>query len=161
MPLDTITGATSVFKFLVLGGPTLVRPADFDTSALTLPELTTSDMPATVSTTTPPSSPMYGSPAPGSGLTWAKPKPDVASWTGTLSGNVQPTDLERANMETLRGALGKYIWMEVAMNTDTTNEGGCAIVTSRGKPVPVAGDVTFSIGLTGYGPNFLDTSAIA
>ncbi|WP_019008983.1 hypothetical protein [Deinococcus aquatilis] len=161
MALDTITGETSKFRFVVLTAPTLVRPTDFTTAAKELPELTTSDMPATVSTKTDPVSKMYGSPAAGDGVTWAKPKPDQASWTASLSGNVQPTDAERANMEALRAALGKYIWLEQTMNEDTTNEGGCALVTSRGKPVGADAVVTFSIGLTGYGPNFLDTGAIA
>ncbi|WP_295814531.1 hypothetical protein [uncultured Deinococcus sp.] len=161
MALDTITGELSRFRFLVLAAATLVRPANFDTTALTLPELTTSDMPAQVATVSTPTPKMYGTPAAGTAVTWAKPKPGEASWTATLSGNVQPTDTERANMETLRAALGKYIWMEQQLGTDTTQEGGCALVTSRGKPIPADATVTFSIGLTGYGPNFLDTSAIA
>ncbi|MFB9994076.1 hypothetical protein ACFFLM_19135 [Deinococcus oregonensis] len=158
--LDTITGELSTLKFMVLLAATLTRPATFDTAALVLPELTTSDMPATVATKTDPVSKMYGTPAAGTTLTWTKPKPDTASWTATLSGNVQPTDAERTAMETLRAALGKYVWIEQTMNVDTTKEGGCALVTSRGKPVPADGIVTFSIGLTGYGPNFLDTSNI-
>ncbi len=161
MPLDTITGLSSIFKFMVLTVPTLIRPASFDTASLPLPELTTSDMPASVSTKTDPSSKMYGSPADGTGVTWAKPKPDQGSWSATLSGNVQPTDAERANMEALRAAIGKYVWIETQMNTDTTNEGGCALVTSNGRPVPADGVVTFSVGLTGYGPKYLDTAAIA
>lgn len=158
MALDTITGETSVFRFMVLAAATLVRPANFAAASLLLPELTTSDLPATVSTKTDPVSKMYGSPAAGVAVTWAKPKPDQGSWTATLSGNVQPTDIERANMETLRGALGKYIWLEQKMNTDASLEGGCALVTSEGKPVGSDAVVTFSIGLTGYGPKFLDTT---
>lgn len=158
MSLDTITGETSIFRFMVLNAATLIRPATFDAAALVLPELTTSDMPASVSTKTDPVSKMYGSPAAGTDLVWAKPKPDVASWTATLSGNVQPTEAERTAMETLRAALGKYVWIESRMNADTQKEGGCTLVTGRGKPIPADAVVTFSISLTGYGPNFLDTS---
>lgn len=159
MALDTITGELSRWRFVVLAGPTLTRPANFEQNALELPELTTSDMPAQVATKDKDTPKMYGTPAAGTELTWAKPTPDKASWTATLSGNVQPTDAERANMETLRRALGKYIWMESVMHTDTSNEGGCALVTNRGRPIPADAVVTFSIGLTGYGPNFLDTVA--
>lgn len=161
MPLDVVYGETSAFKFLVLAAATLTRPADFDTTALSLPELTTSDLPTTVSTTTDPAPKMYGSPADGTGLEWAKPRPDQGSWSASLSGNVQPTDPERLAMETLNAARGKYVWIERRMNADTTNEGGCAIVTSTGKPIPADGVVTFSVGLTGYGPLYPDTSAIA
>lgn len=161
MALDTITGELSRFRYLVLTAATLVRPANFDTEALSLPELTTSDMPAQVATVNTPTPKMYGTPAAGTAVTWAKPKPGEASWTATLSGNVQPTDTERANMETLRGALGKYVWIETELGSDTTPEGGCVLVTSRGKPIPSDAVVTFSIGLTGYGPNFLDTKSIA
>lgn len=163
MALDTVTGEAARFRFVVLPGKpaTLTRPADFDTAAKELPELTTSDFPATVGTNTTPTPKMYGTPKAGEGITWAKPTPTEASWTGTLSGNVQPTDTQRANMEALRAALGKYIWMEQVIDGETTPEGGCAIVTSRGRPVPADGVVTFSVGLTGYGPNFLDTKNIA
>lgn len=163
MGLDTTTGELAKFRFVVLPGKpaTLKRPDDFDTAALELPELTTSNFPATVATNSTPTPKMYGTPKAGEGITWAKPTPGEASWTGTLSGNVQPTIEQRANMETLRAALGKYIWMEQAMDGETTPEGGCAIVTSRGRPVPAEGIVTFDISLTGYGPNFLDTKTIA
>lgn len=158
MALDTITGETSVFRFMLLNAATTKRPADFDTQAQTLPELTTSDMPATVSTKTDAAAKMYGSPAAGSDVTWQKPKPDTGSWTVSLSGNVQPTDPERKAMQDLLGALGKYVWIERKMNTDDTNEGGCALVTSTGKPIPTDAVVTFTAGLTGYGPKYDDTS---
>ena len=157
--LDTITGEGSVFKFLVLAAATLTRPANFDTAALTLPELTTSDMPVTVSTKTTPGSIMYGSTSSGT-ITWAKPKPDQGSWTLSLSGNTQPTEPERAAMEALITARGKYVWIERQVATDTTKKGGCALVTSTGEPVPSDGIVTFSVGLTGYGPRYEDTSSI-
>lgn len=158
--LDTITGDQSVVKYLVLAAATLTRPANFDTAALTLPELTTSDMPVTIGTKTDPVSKMYGSPAAGADVTWAKPKPDQGSWTLSLSGNVQPTDPERVAMETMIAARGKYIWIERTMHTDTTTKGGCALVTSTGEPVPADGIVTFSVGLTGYGPRYEDTKTI-
>lgn len=161
MALDTITGETSVVKFLILAAATTVRPANFDTTALTLPELTTSDMPAQVATVNNPAPRMYGTPAAGTGNTWAKPKPGEASWSVSLSGNVQPTDPERVAMETMIAALGKYIWFERQMNTDTTKKGGCALITSTGEPLPSDAVVTFSAGLTGYGPKYNDTSAIA
>lgn len=163
MALDTMTGEQAKFRFVVLPGKpaTLTRPADFDTAAKELPELTTSNFPAQVATNSTPVPKMYGTPKAGEAVTWAKPTPGEASWTGTLSGNVQPTEAERAAMDALRNALGKYIWMEQVLDGETTPEGGCAIVTSRGRPVPADGVVTFDIGLTGYGPNFLDTTSIA
>lgn len=160
MPLDTISGETSVFKFMPLSAPTLIRPLTFDTAALVLPELTTSDMPATASTKTPTVSKMYGSAPAGSDLTWQKPKPDVGSWTVTASGNVQPSTAERAAMTAVMTQLGKYGWVERQMHTSTKNEGGCVLITSTGKPI-VADDSTpiaFSFGGTGYGVKFDDTS---
>lgn len=158
---DVTYGETSTFKFLVLSGPTLTRPANFATTALTLPELTTSDLPTTVSTTTDTPPRTYGDPAAGTALTWAKPRPDQGSWTASLSGNVLPTESERVAMETLLAARGKYVWVERVMHLDTQPEGGCAIVTSTGKPIPADGIVTFSAGLTGYGPLYPDTTTIA
>jgi hypothetical protein len=160
MALDVTYGETSRFRFLVLAAAILARPANFDTAAKELPELTSTDLPATVSTKTDTPPKMYGSPAAGAGLTWQKPRPDVGSWSATLSGNVQPTEVDRTNMEDLRNALGKYIWIERRLNTDTTNEGGCALVTSVGKPIPADAVVTFSVGLTGFGPLYPDTAAI-
>lgn len=158
MALETITGETSQFRFMPLPGPTTKRPADFDAQALILPELTTSDMPATVSTKTDTVAKMYGSPAAGTDVTWQQPKPDTGSWTVSLSGNVLATDADREAMQTLLAQLGKYVWIERKMNTDDTNEGGCAMVTSTGKPVPTDAVVTFTASLTGYGPKYDDTS---
>ncbi|AWN24004.1 hypothetical protein DKM44_12820 [Deinococcus irradiatisoli] len=158
--LDFLYGETSNFKFKVLSAPTVIRPVDFDTTALTLPELTTSDLPATVSTKTPATPKMYGSPADGTDITWQKPKPDTGSWTLSLSGNVLPSSADRANMNTFIAALGKYVWIERQMHTSAKNEGGCILVTSTGKPVPADTNtpVTFTAGGTGYGPKFDDTS---
>lgn len=158
--LDTIYGETSVFRFLILDAPTEVRPANFDQAALELPELTTSDMPVTVATVARDTPRMYGTPAAGtSGPTgWAKPAPGQGSWSITLSGNVQPTEAQRTAMETLYAARGRYVWTERRMNTDDTNEGGCALVTATGKPIPSDGVVTFTATLTGWGRHFPDTS---
>lgn len=156
---DVTYGETSIFKFLVLGAATLVRPANFDSTALVLPELTSTDMPVTIATTARDTPRMYGTAASGGGVTgWAKPSAGQGSWTAPIAGNVQPTEPERAAMEALYAARGKYIWVERQMNTDTTKEGGCALVTSTGKPIPADGPVTFSVGLTGWGPHFPDTS---
>lgn len=157
--LETIQGDQSVYRFMLLDEATVVRPANFEAAALTLPELTSTDIPKTVSTKSDPVTRMYGSPRSGSGeLDWAKPRPDQASWTGSLTGNVMPTDAQRAAMETIIASLGKYVWMERVVNTDTTAKGGCALVTSTGEPVPADGVVTFSVGLTGYGPRYENTA---
>lgn len=159
--IDATYGETSVFRYLVLNAPTQVRPADFDTAALELPELTTTDMPVTVATTARDTPRTYGTPAAANnGPTgWAKPAPGQGSWTVSMSGNVQPTEPQRAAMETLYAARGRYVWVERRMNTDATNEGGCALVTSTGKPIPSDGIVTFSAGLSGWGKHFPDTAA--
>lgn len=160
---DTITGEQSAVKFLILAEPTLTRPTDFDTAAQSLPELTTSDAPVTVRTKTDQATTVYGSAQPGTGgsMKWDKPKPDGASWTMILSGNVLPTEAERKAMNDLIAARGKYIWIERKMYTDAEAKGGCALVTSTGEPVPSGQVVTFSVGLTGYGPRYEDTSKIA
>ncbi|BDP42925.1 hypothetical protein DAETH_28940 [Deinococcus aetherius] len=160
MTLGTVYGDTSVYRFLVLPGPTEVRPANFDSAALTLPELTTSDMPVAVATVARDTPIMYGTPPAGSaGVTsWARPRPGQGSWTVTLTGNVQPTETEREAMEALYAARGRYVWTERRMATDDKNEGGCALVTSTGKPIPADGPVTFTSGLTGYGRHFPDTA---
>lgn len=159
---DTITGEQSRFRFLILTEPTLTRPANFDTAAQELPELTSSDMPVTVRTKTAQATTVYGSAQPGAAgsMKWDKPKPDGASWTATLSGNVLPTEAERKAMNDLIAARGKYIWLERQMYTDAENKGGCALVTSTGEPIPSGQVVTFSVGLTGYGPRYEDTSKI-
>lgn len=161
MALDTILGEQSSVRFLVLPAATLTRPANFDTAAQSLPELTTSDMPVSISTKADQVSKMYGSPIDGDNVTWAKPRPDQGSWTMSLQGNVQPTDDERAAMEALIAARGKYVWVERQMHTETTTKGGCALVTATGEPVPADGIVTFSATLTGYGPRYEDTKNIA
>ncbi len=150
-------GETSQFRFMPLPGPTEVRPANFDAQALSLPELTTSDMPVTISTKSDAAPKMYGSPAAGTEVTYAKPRPDQGSWTVSLSGNVQPTADERAAMVALFAQAGKYVWIERRTHLDDRNEGGCAIVTATGKPVPADGIVTFTATLTGYGRKFDDT----
>lgn len=159
MAPEVIYGDQAQFNFMVLLAPTQVRPADFDTAKLTLPELTTSDMPVTIATTARDTPAMYGSPAAGAGVSgWAKPKAGQGSWSASLTGNVQPTAPERAAMKALRAAAGKYVWVERRNDEETTNEGGCALVTSKAKPIPADGIVTFTAGLTGWGEHFDDTS---
>lgn len=156
---DVIYGDQTKFRFMVLLAPTLVRPADFDTAALELPELTTSDMPVTIATVARDTPAMYGTAPAGSGPSgWAKPKAGQGSWTVSLTGNVQPTAPERAAMKALRAAAGKYVWVERRNDEETSNEGGCALVTSKAKPIPAEGIVTFTAGLTGWGPHFDDTA---
>lgn len=158
---DVMYGEQALFRFLVLAAPTQVRPPNFEATALELPELTTTDMPVTVATVARDTPNMYGTPASGSDgpTSWAKPKPGQGSWTVSMSGNVQPTATERAAMKALQEARGRYVWVERRADLETLNEGGCALVTSTGKPIPVDGPVTFSAGLTGYGKHFPDTTA--
>lgn len=158
---DVTYGETSVFNFMILAGPTEKRPVGFDASPQkqTLPELTTSDMPTTIGTKTDSASRMYGTAKAGTNVTWAKPRPDQGSWTLSLSGNVQPTPAQRAAMKALQAARGKYVWVERRHNEGDLNEGGCVLITSTGKPVPADGPVTFSVGGSGYGAYFDDTSA--
>lgn len=163
MALDKMTGELAKLRFKVVGAKPskpLTRPADFSTTAKELPELTTSTITAQVATTADTTPKMYGSPKAGDALTWAEPKPGEASWSGSMSGLVQPTEAERANMTELQNALGKYVWLEQSLDGETKPDGGYVIITSRGRPVPVEGNVTFDIGFTGYGPNFLDTTNI-
>lgn len=159
---DTITGEQSKVRFIVLDAPTLTRPANFDTDALELPELTNTDMPVTVRTKTDQASTVYGSPQPGTegSVKWDKPKPDGASWTMSGTGNVLPTEEERKAMNTMIAARGKYVWAERTMYTDAEAKGGCALVTSTGEPVQAGQVVTFTYGLTGYGPRYEDTKNI-
>lgn len=163
MALDKITGELAKLRYKIVGAKPakpLTRPVDFEAMAKELPELTTSTITAQVATASTPTPKMYGTPKAGDALTWAEPTPGEASWSGSMSGNVQATPAERANMDELRGALGKYVWLEQALDGETTPEGGYVIITSRGRPVPVEGIVTFDVGFTGYGPNFLDTKNI-
>lgn len=155
---DVVYGELSQFRFLVLAAPTQTRPANFDAQALALPELTTSDMPVSVSVKNDALPRMYGSPAAGADVVWNRPRPESGSWTVSLSGNVQPSDDERAAMVALENAVGKYVWVERKTHLHTVNEGGCAIVTATGKPVPADGIVTFTATLTGYGKKFNDTA---
>lgn len=156
---DVLYGEGSVFRFVILAAATEIRPENFDTAAKELPELTTSDMPVTVASTNRETPAMYGTPASGTGdLRWGKPQVGTATWTISASGNVLPNAAQRANMIALMGARGKYVWIERRAGSDSINEGGCALVTSTGKPVPRDGPVTFSIGLTGYGEHYPDTS---
>lgn len=163
MALDKMTGELAKLRFLVVGSrPTkpLTRPANFDTTAKQLPELTTSTITAQVATASQATPKMYGTPKAGETMTWAEPTPGEASWSGSMSGLVQPTEEQRANMTELQNALGKYVWLEQSLDGETKPDGGYVIITSRGRPVPVEGNVTFDIGFTGYGPNFLDTTNI-
>ncbi|MFC6591674.1 hypothetical protein ACFP81_06390 [Deinococcus lacus] len=163
MPLDKMTGEQAKLRFKVLDSKPAKpysRPADFDTTAKELPELTTSTITAQVATNNDTTPKMYGSPKAGTGLTWAEPAPGEASWSGSMSGLVQPTEQERAAMLELQNALGRYVWLEQSLDGETKPDGGLVIITSRGRPVPVDGNVTFDIGFTGVGPNFLDTTAI-
>lgn len=156
---DVMYGEQSIFRFMVLDAPTQVRPATFDAAAQELPELTTSDMPVTVATIARDTPAMYATPAAAAGpSSWAKPKAGQGSWTVTLTGNVQPTAPQRAAMVALRAARGRYVWVERHTDLETVNEGGCALVTSTGKPIPADGIVTFTAGLTGWGQHFEDTS---
>lgn len=161
--LDKMTGELATLKFMVLGekpSKPFARPAYFDSQAKALPELTTSTITAQVATNNESTPKMYGTPKAGTALTWAEPTPGEASWSGSLSGLVQPTAEERANMLELQNALGKYVWLEQALSGETAPDGGVVIITSRGRPVPVDGNVTFDIGFTGVGPNWLDTTNI-
>lgn len=162
--LDKMTGELATLAFVIVGAKPakpLTRPADFATAKKLLPELTTSTITAQVATANQTTPKMYGTPKAGAALTWAEPTPGEASWSGSLSGLVQPTEAERANMLALQNALGQYVWIEQALDGETKPDGGYVIITSRGRPVPVEGNVTFDIGFTGYGPNFLDTTNIA
>ncbi|MFC4426204.1 hypothetical protein [Deinococcus navajonensis] len=164
MALDKMTGELAKFRYLVVGAKPakpIARPAAFEANAKELPELTTSTITATVATTSETTPKMYGTPKAGTTMTWAEPTPGEGSWSGSLSGLVQPTEAERANMLELQNALGQYVWIEQALDGETKPDGGYVIITSRGRPVPVEGNVTFDIGFTGYGPNFLDTTNIA
>lgn len=151
---DVLEGETSQVRFVALSGPADARPTDIATTALELPELTTSDIPTTVSTKAKEQPKMYGCPPTGdsNAMKWEKPRPDTASWTMSLNGNTQPTEPERAAMERLQNALGQYVWIERRYNSETTWEGGCALVTGTGMPVPADGVVTYSVNLAGYGP---------
>lgn len=159
MALDKITGELATLRFMVLGNKPSKpyrRPADFATRAKSLPELTTSSMTSQVATDNQATPKMYGTQKPGGALRWAEPSPGEASWSGQMSGLVQPTDAERAAMRELQDALGKYVWLEQALDGEQKPEGGLVIVTSRGRTVPAEGNVTFEVSFTGVGPNFLD-----
>ena len=112
MALDKMTGELAKLRFMVVGGKPakpLKRPTDFDTAAKELPELTTSTITATVATNSQATPKMYGTPKAGEALTWAEPTPGEASWSGSMSGLVQPTEEQRANMTALQNALGQYV----------------------------------------------------
>lgn len=158
MALDTITGEQSTVRFKVLNEPTQTRPADFESTALALPELTSSEMSISVNVTNQQATKMYGTNSKAGVVGWDKATPESKSWTMSLSGNVQPNEAERRAMETLIAAHGKYVWIERVTNTDTTKKGGCALVTGTGEPVPADGVVTFSVNLQGWGERFEDIS---
>lgn len=165
--LSTIKGRGSTLKFMVMTDLTkdaqgnYKRPANFATLALVLPEVTTSDIPLSIATVSETAVVMYGSAAPGSGEQWADPEPGEASWTVTFSGNVQPVDTDRANMEALELAATqrKTIWVEVVPNGETVARGGAMFITAGGFPVPADAPETFTFSGTGRGKRWTDTSA--
>lgn len=167
MGLDSIKGRGSTLKFKVMTDLTkdpqgnYKRPLNFAATALSIPEVTTSDMPFTVASEANPVPVMYGSPAPGAGERWADPDPGEVSWAPSFSGNVQPVDTDRAAMEALKlaGKGRKIIWLERTPNGETVAEGGAFFITQGQFPVPADAAETFSFSGAGKGKCWDDTSA--
>lgn len=166
--LDTIKGRGSTVKFMVMTDLTkdaqgnYKRPANFNASALSLPETTTTDIPFTVAARSNDAAPvMYGSPAVGTAATWTDPEPGDASWTATITGNVQPTEAGRASMEALEtaGSNSQIIWLEIMPNGETKARGGAAFINGGQFPVPADAVETFTFNITGKGKRWQDTSA--
>lgn len=167
MALSKKKGRGGVLKFMVMTDLTkdvngyLKRPATFATAALSLPEVTTSDLPLSVATTNDPTPVMYGSAAPGAGERWGDSEPGEATWTVTFSGLVQPVEADRAAMEALEVAAGqgKTLWIERTPNGETKATGGAGFVTQGQFPAPSDADETFSFTLQGRTKRWPDTSA--
>lgn len=167
MALGSIKGRGSTLKAKIMTDLTkdaqgnYKRPLNFAATALTLPEVTTSDMPFSVASETNTTPVMYGSSAPGAGEQWADPEPGEVSWTATFSGNTQPVDSDRASMEALRlgGKQRKIWWVERTPNGETVAEGGAAFITGGQFPVPADAPETFAFTMNGKGKSWDDTSA--
>lgn len=166
MALSKKKGRGSILRFMVMTDLTLdaqgnyKRPAGFDASALTLPEVTTSDATITHAAEADEAVTMYGSAAPGAGELWADSEPGEGSWTVPYSGVWQPTEADRANSEALRAAqIGrKTIWQERQIVGDDKWEGGAGWISTGALPVPADGNVTWSVTVTGKGKFYQDTS---
>lgn len=166
--LTTTKARGSTLKFMVMIDLTkdaqgnYKRPATFATAALSLPEVTTSDVPVThASKATTENSVMYGSAATGAGTTWADTEPGEGSWQMSVSGNWQPGEEDRANYEAARAAQmnGSIVWIERTVIGETVPEGGAAWINQGSLPAPADATVTFSFNLTGKGKFFTDASA--
>lgn len=166
MALKTMKGRGSELRFMVMSDLELdnagfyKRPKDFDSKALSLPEVTTSDAPISTESETEEAPVMYGSPKAGEGARWADSTPGSTSWTMTLSGNVQPIEKDRAAMEALREAQGNgaILWVERKAVNETVSEGGAGFITSGALPIPADEVVTFSFTVQGKGKFWFDTS---
>lgn len=166
MALGTRKGRGSTLRFMVMTDLTLdvngnyKRPANFAANALVLPEVTSSDTPITVASTTDTTPVMYGSAAPGAGEDWTDADPGAASWTITFTGNVQPVEADRAAMEAGKLAMTqrKILWIERTPLGENVAEGGAMFITSGGFPIPADTPETFSFTGTGKKKFFLDTS---
>lgn len=169
MALRTMKGRGSVLRFMVMSDLSLdtaghyKRPAGFESSALELPEVTTSNTPISTETVNEENPVMYGTPAPGEGEQWADSNPGVNSWQMTFDGNVQPLEADRTAMEALRAAQtgGKVLWIERRAVNETVFEGGAGFISSGDLPIPADAVVTFSFTVQGKGKFWLDTAAAA
>ena len=165
---STVKGRGSTLRLMIMTDLTkdaqgnYKRPANFDAGALTLEEVTSSDIPLAIATkASDPVPVMYGSPAPGETEEWADPEPGEASWTVTFTGNVQPVEADRAAMEAVEtGASQRKIWWyEVTPNGETKARGGAMFITGGQFPVPADAVETFTFNGAGKGKRWTDTSA--
>lgn len=170
MALGSRKGRGSTLRMMIMTDFTLdaqgnyKRPATFDAAALTLTEVTTSDLPLSIaSQTSDPVPVMYGSPDPtNAGEQWADPTPGEASWTATFTGNTQPVEADRANMEALEvGATQRKIWwLERTPNSaGEVARGGACFITGGNFPIPANEVETFTFNVAGKGKRWPDTSA--
>lgn len=167
MALSKKKGRGSVVRWKIMTDLTLdaeghyKRPATMSTTALTLPEVTTSDVNISHAEVADDTVVMYGSPAPGDGEQWKDAEPGEGSWTVPFSGLWQPVEADRASQEALRAAqIGrKTIWVERQIIGDDKWEGGAGYISTGAFPSPAETNVNWSFTLAGKGKFWQDTSA--
>lgn len=146
-----LTGEDTIVRFAVLAPGSTARPADGE--FITLPNVSTSDLPITGTTV----SKRYYNTNGGQ-----QTKSTGATWTFSVSGDMPEEKALRTPVYKLRNAVldGRNIYMERGLEGETAFEGGVVAITNATLPAPSDNAVSYSFTASGSGkPTGPHTSA--